>query len=402
MLFRLRHHDFPEAAAAQCMLFLFLLLLCEACVASAAMADVGDQKSTSDPNGYATGEVITPVMYAVTEPDGIFHDQTPATMFVPPADDVGTYVLPPIELETFHDGEYVDGPAIESHPSHNLNNVPAEEFSIEKSDSDEKDKKRKKPRLHFYSTAGEPYKAYRSYQANMNWIPGSARNFGLLEWQTDPYLDRDENSGFTCAMNITWLTGPTTTYLSPRVYDLSIGYQTRQQWTPLFSYDLTTSIGVFSDFEGSARDGVRFPSHAVGMLHINPAADLVFGADFLDRDDISVLPVFGMSIHSQRFPLLRMDLIFPRPRIEYTLSDSKRMYLAGSLGGGTWDVDNGIDLVATYRDYRLVLGFETADSDGETSALEFGYVFGRRLELRGQRDHTDFDDAFMLRWVSRH
>lgn len=77
------------------------------------------------------------------------------------------------------------------------------------------------------------------------------------------------------------------------------------------------------------------------------------------------------------------------------------MYPSGQLGGGTWDVDDGIDLVATYRDYRLVVGFDSADNDGSTSSIEFGYIFGRQLEVRSQPGDANFNDAFMIRWVSR-
>jgi hypothetical protein len=55
------------------------------------------------------------------------------------------------------------------------------------------------------------------------------------------------------------------------------------------------------------------------------------------------------------------------------------MYLSGTLGGDTWDMGDRVGLVTTYRDYRLMLGFENADDDGETSSIEFGYVFGRQM-----------------------
>lgn len=253
----------------------------------------------------------------------------------------------------------------------------------------------------FFRMSQQPYAAYRSKQSHTSWIPGSGQDFGLFEWHSDPYLERGETSGFTGAMNMTWLSGPQSSPLPPRVYELSTGFQTRQHWSPLFSYDLSARIGIFSDFEGSARDGVRFPSHAVGIFHLNHSTDLIFGADLLDRDDISVLPVFGFSLRTDYCPRLRLDLVFPRPRIDFNFSESKRVYLSGMLGGDTWDVGDQIDLVATYSDYRVMLGFENAD-DGETSSIEFGYVFGRQLEVRGQPGQTSFGDAFVIRWVTRH
>jgi hypothetical protein len=182
-----------------------------------------------------------------------------------------------------------------------------------------------------------------------------------------------------------------------------LGYQLHKKLSDQFSYDLFTSVGAYSDFEGSARKGIRFPSHAVGMFHVNHSVDFVFGVDYLDRDDIAVLPVIGVSLRDVFVHGLRMDLVFPRPRIDYMLSDQVRIYLAGLMSGGTWQVEfpDSSSPVMTYRDYRLLLGFESADKDGSLSAWEFGYVFGRRLDFRDQPGDTHFDDAFVIQWVSR-
>jgi hypothetical protein len=74
------------------------------------------------------------------------------------------------------------------------------------------------------------------------------------------------------------------------------------------------------------------------------------------------------------------------------------------LGGGSWDIefpDNAND-VMTYRDLQMLIGFERRDSDNAWSAIEFGYVFDRSLAFRTQAGETRFDDAFMLRFVTRH
>jgi hypothetical protein len=139
------------------------------------------------------------------------------------------------------------------------------------------------------------------------------------------------------------------------------------------------------------------------MVHINSTTDLVFGVDYLGRDDVAVLPVFGVSLHDHYIPGLRYDLIFPRPRIDYVLTDDWRGYLSANMDGGTWDIElpNGTGQVMTYRDFRLVLGFEHADEDSGLSAWEFGYVFGRELEYRNNPTSTRFEDAFVLQWVWR-
>ena len=169
------------------------------------------------------------------------------------------------------------------------------------------------------------------------------------------------------------------------------------------SYDLATTVGVFSDFEDSAKDGVRYPGHAVGMLHMKPEFDFVFGIDYLSRDDIKLLPVGGFSWRPQGMPDMRFDLVFPKPRIDYSLDNQSKVYLAGRLGGGTWDIEfpNNDNDVMTYRDLQVLLGFESRNSEGHLACVEFGYVFDRKLEFRTLSQSTGFDDAFVLRFVTR-
>jgi hypothetical protein len=257
------------------------------------------------------------------------------------------------------------------------------------------------PRLSFSSQ--EPYSNYRADESSLTYLPGDGDQFGWISFEGQPYLERGYRSGITYATNMHLLSGPNVVPLPPRLYDFSIGYQKRGCIADVFSYDLASSVGVYSDFEDSARDGVRFPGHAVGMLHYSPETDLVFGIDYLSRDDYKLLPVMGFSMRPSRFERLRLDIVFPRPRIDYALSGGSRLYLAGRLGGGTWDIEFPSDAndVMTYRDKQLLFGLETRTADGEVHALELGYVFDRRLEFRTLNSQTDFDDAFVFRLVTR-
>jgi len=259
-------------------------------------------------------------------------------------------------------------------------------------------------RLKFSRLMHEPYSVYRSEQSMFAWLPGNGEDFGWFDWQSDPYLRRGNKHGLTGAFSIHWLAGPISSPLPPRLYDFTLGYQVRNKLSDQFSYDLYTSVGAYSDFEASARDAIRFPSHAVGMFHVNRSMDFVFGIDYLDRNDIAVLPVFGLSLRDVFVHGLRMDLVFPRPRIDYMLSETNRIYLAGQMNGGTWQVrfPDGSNPVMTYRDLRLMFGVESTDKDGSLSAWEFGYVFDRRLEFNSQPGHSSFDDAFLIQWISRH
>lgn len=259
----------------------------------------------------------------------------------------------------------------------------------------------KLPRLSYFSQ--EPYLNYRSDEESLSYLPGDGDQFGWVSFESTPYLGRGYKSGITTAFNLHLLSGPNMVPLPPRLYDFSLGYQKRGRIKDFMSFDLATSIGVFSDFEDSAKDGVRFPGHAVGMLHLKPEFDVVFGVDYLSRDDIKLLPVGGISWRPQAMPDLRFDLVFPRPRIDYSIDNQSKIYFAGRLGGGTWDIEfpNNDNDVLTYRDLQCVLGFEQRNSDGNLACLEFGYVFDRRIEFRTLSQTSELDDAFVIRFVTR-
>jgi hypothetical protein len=57
--------------------------------------------------------------------------------------------------------------------------------------------------------------------------------------------------------------------------------------------------------------------------------------------------------------------------------------------------------VITYSDLEWLFGHERINAEGNLSAIEMGYVFGRKLEFRSGQPDIDFDDAFVIRWVTR-
>ena len=187
----------------------------------------------------------------------------------------------------------------------------------------------------------------------------------------------------------------------PLAYDFSIGYQIRQRIGPL-AFDLASAIQISSDFNGDAHKGVQLPGHGVGFLTVRPELDLVFGVDYLDRADIKLLPVAGV-IWKPNLDM-RFELVFPRPRAVFQLTDTYRFYVSGELGGGSWAINRPTlgDNVATYRDLRVCVGFESVDKDGRQAAIEVGYLFDRRLEYTSCIGNMQLDDAVMLRLLTMY
>ncbi|MCA9065900.1 MAG: hypothetical protein KDA96_22685 [Planctomycetaceae bacterium] len=347
-----------------------------------------------------------------TTPDALFSGMTALPLESGKAEESSgqfeTTAAPETDLADVHEPAWAPSlsePAAERSTilpaNHETSSNPGQRIRI--ADAEEDLAEEKNERLNFRQLMQSPFQAYRSEQNTLGWIPGSSADLDWLDWQTDPYLPLGRSVGMTGAINVHWIDGPIQPAVPSRVYDFIGGIQVRNTFSDVLSCDLAFNVGVFSDFEGSAKEGVRFPAHAVGMLHVNRNTDFVFGMDYLDRPDIRMLPVVGVSLRNVISDRLRMDLVFPRPRLDVRLSDHHRVYLAGQLGGGTWDMEypDETDDVVTMRDYRLLLGFESADSSGGLSSWEFGYVFGRQMEFGFYPDTLHFPDAFVIQWVSR-
>lgn len=247
------------------------------------------------------------------------------------------------------------------------------------------------------------YRVYRAGESITSYMPGDGEQFGWLDFENNPYISHTQNSGVTLGASLHLLSGPNSVPLPPRLWDFSLGYQSRNTLSERFSYDVASSIGVYSDFEDSAREGVRPLGHAVGSLHKSDRWDWVLGVDYVNRDDFKLLPVMGFSWHNPTGLGWSFDIVFPRPRIHYAFSDSSRFYVAGLLGGGTWDIELPKDVndVMTYRDYRILFGHEQITPGGHIAGTEMGLVFNRQLDMRHSLQQVEFDDAFIIRFVAR-
>lgn len=290
-----------------------------------------------------------------------------------------------------------------------MKEVVIEEYVIEDPDStvsdssasnsvDEKDADKTPEWPAKESVEFQDWLGYNSAQGDTTWLAGS--DFGMFSIESFPTLELGKNSALMFGTGFHFLNGPVAPDMPPRLFDFQMAYQARKPHSSRTILDLKIGVGVFSDFEGSARKGVRFPGHAVGYYQWNCDFVSVFGIEVLDRDDISVLPVGGILWRPQDD--LIYELVFPRPKIRLRLDSGRAMYIGGEIGGGTWAIKR-TDFVnentndnATYRDLRVTFGMMQfgTDSDG---VLELGWAFDRRLEFRSSRGDRNFDSAFILR-----
>ncbi|MEM9659263.1 MAG: hypothetical protein AAF961_12970 [Planctomycetota bacterium] len=233
---------------------------------------------------------------------------------------------------------------------------------------------------------------YRSEEGDTTWLVGGG--FEMFSLESYPALQIDEDGALKIGTGFHFLSGPVAPDMPPRLFDFQLGYRARKKFGDATVFDLKLGVGAFSDFEASARKGIRYPGHAVVYHAWRPHFVSVFGVDYLDRDDISLLPVAGMVWRPVDDVIC--EFVFPRPKLQVELASGRAMYVAGELGGGTWAIERA-DLTpdnATYRDLRVVFGI--AKFGDRSSVLEIGWAFDRSLRYRSG-DRFRPGDALVLR-----
>jgi hypothetical protein len=246
-------------------------------------------------------------------------------------------------------------------------------------------------------------------QGGMTWLPGHRDRFGMFSWTSQSAFAADDWGGLsiTHGSGFHFLNGPVQTDLPSKLFDFHWGVHWAGEVMPGWSADLAFSFGVYSDFEDSARDGWRFPSHAVVFYDYTPEVHPVLGVRYLDRNSLTLAPVAGVVLRPD--DRVRAELLFPEPRLAIRVGQSEEkehwLTFSGQIGGGQWAIErSNTDLadVVTYNDYRAVLGFETHMPGMASSAFEAGYVFARDLEYRSGVGDFAPPDTFFVRLVTRH
>jgi hypothetical protein len=236
-------------------------------------------------------------------------------------------------------------------------------------------------------------------------LPGGDDSMGVWDLEFKPLLGVPIPSMtwptlLTPGFGIHMFDGPTTSDVPSTVYDLYLDIRWMKQLTPGVGIELGLTPGWYSDFQQSDGDAFRMGARAVGAFTCTPEIQAVAGLAFLDRFDVSILPVGGVIWMPS--PDRRYELLIPRPKAAWRLDEGcefgRWVYIAGEFGGGMWAIEraNGREDQMVYRDYRLVLGLERTTCDGLYTRIEAGYVFGRKIEYNSGREN-ELDPTLMVR-----
>ncbi|MDG2382139.1 MAG: DUF6268 family outer membrane beta-barrel protein [Pirellulaceae bacterium] len=199
---------------------------------------------------------------------------------------------------------------------------------------------------------------------------------------------------------VDFLDGPSPFDLPDQVYDTGVNFVWRKQLSDRWGVMAVATPAVRSDFVATEKTVRVFALGLATWQWIPDKLEISFGAVYLDRNDISLLPAVGLRARPN--PRWLIDLMFPRPRISYRISkDGPRGevwgYLGGALGGNTWAVlRDGINDEMTIRGYQLLLGIETVYQGGNGAFLEIGSAFNREVEFEVADEKYEFGAGFLV------
>jgi hypothetical protein len=218
-----------------------------------------------------------------------------------------------------------------------------------------------------------------------------------------PFFRRDTPLVVTPRIGVHWLDGAAKFDLPDALYDTAIEFRHLRRFAGgPWAMDAAVTLGYYSDFEHDQDDALRPTARALAVYEAASGAKWVAGAAYLNRDDVSVLPVGGVIY--QPTPDWNLELIAPRPRISRRLltapGDETWVYLGGEFAGGVWAIEHpqsrALDVVSE-SEYRILLGYERKLAGGLGRRYELGYVFGRELQFESGLANVDLDDTMFLR-----
>ena len=211
----------------------------------------------------------------------------------------------------------------------------------------------------------------------------------------------DNILGVTPSFRTDWIDADPALEIPNELYATGVQFFWRKPLNDRWSAMAIVGPAYRGDFTTSRR---AFRVFGLGLLNWECRPDLLslsFGAVYLDRADIPLLPAIGLNWTPN--PATRLELRFPESRLSYRLwkqgaSSETWAYLSGGLGGNTWAVTraSGRADEVSLRDLRLVVGMERVVDGGGGWSLDAGYAFNRRLEYESDPNEISLSDGVLL------
>ena len=237
-----------------------------------------------------------------------------------------------------------------------------------------------------------------------------------------PFPRRTTPLLITPGFAVSYLNGPEMPDLPARVYSTFVQFRHLRKITERLGTDLAVTPGVYSDFMQSSDEAFRMSGHFGAMWHCTDRFDIILGVAYLPYQDLRILPFAGfvwkpnddwkIDITVPR-PMIarRIGHVFPRfggwglsSYLPSVVETANWLYIAGELGGGSWAISraSGANDVITYRDLRLIFGYERENAGALNYHAEIAYVFSRKYDYDTNTPSIHPGNSLMLRLGAKY
>lgn len=186
------------------------------------------------------------------------------------------------------------------------------------------------------------------------------------------------------------------------LFETGVNFFYRKPINDRWSFMTIARPSVRSDFTTSDE---AFRIFGLGLLNWDYKPDVLslsFGAVYLDRVDLPLLPAVGLTWTPK--PTTKLDLRFPQSKLAFRLAkdggnNETWSYVSAGIGGNTWAVtrSSGLTDELSLRDLRLTLGIDHLTDGGGGWFAELGCAFNRRIEYESTDTEIDLSDGVLLR-----
>ena len=185
------------------------------------------------------------------------------------------------------------------------------------------------------------------------------------------------------------------------LYETGVSFFYRKSISDRLSVMAIVRPSVRSDFTTSDN---AFRLFGLGLLTwdcVPEELSISFGAVYLDRADLPLLPAVGLTWMPR--PSTRLELQFPQSRLAWRLAKDGAVsetwtYLSAGIGGNTWGVtrSDGTTDELSLGDIRLLLGLDHVVEGGGGWFAEFGYAFNRHIEYQSTQTKINLSDGIVI------
>ncbi len=211
----------------------------------------------------------------------------------------------------------------------------------------------------------------------------------------------DNILGITPAFRVDWIDAADGIDIPTELYEAGLEFFYMRPLSERWKLMAIVRPAIRSDF---TTDDNALRVFGLGLLIYECIAQqlsLSFGAVYLDRADLSVLPAVGL-VWTPR-PQSRLELQFPRSRFAHRIAKNGAAsetwsYLSAGIGGNTWAVTraSGETDELTLSDIRLLAGLEKIVAGGGGWFVEAGWAFNRKIEYEASDTEIGLSDGVLV------